>query len=86
MLSCETIHFCQCSVFLKVIRSFDSDVPHSVAESRGGPDGSVGEKVCSYLYFRIPMLCILDLVSTEQITHCEMAVIWSRRNTVEIRS
>ena len=30
------------------------------------------------------MLCILDLVSTEQITHCEMVVIWPRRNIVEI--
>ena len=32
------------------------------------------------------MLCRLDLVSTEKITHCEMAVIWRRRNTAEIRS
>ena len=32
------------------------------------------------------MLCRLDLVSTEKITHCEMAVIWPWRNTVKIRS
>ena len=44
------------------------------------------EKLWSYFYGRIPMLCILDLVSTEQITHCDMAVIWPRRNIVEIRS
>ena len=44
------------------------------------------EKVWSYFYGRKPMLCRLDLVSTEKITHCEMTVIWTRRNTAEIRS
>ena len=32
------------------------------------------------------MLCRLDLVSTEKITHFEMAFIWPRRNTAEIIS
>ena len=29
------------------------------------------------------MLCRLDLLNTEQITHCELAVIWPKSNTVE---
>ena len=44
------------------------------------------EKVWSYFYGRIPMLCRLDLVITEQITYFEMAVISTRNNTAEIRS
>ena len=32
------------------------------------------------------MLCRLDLVSTDQVTHYEMAVIWPRSNNMEIRS
>ena len=44
------------------------------------------ENVWSYFYGRITMLCRLNLVKTEKITHCEMAVIWSRRNTLEIQS
>ena len=44
------------------------------------------EKVGSYFYGLIPMLCRLYLVNTEQITHCELAVIWPQKNTVEIQS
>ena len=32
------------------------------------------------------MLCRLDLVITEKITHFEMVFIWPRRNTVAIQS
>ena len=43
------------------------------------------EKLRSYFYGMIPMLCRSDLVNNEQITHCERALIWSPKNTVEIR-
>ena len=43
-------------------------------------------KIWSYFYGRIPILCRLNLVTTEQITHCKMEVIWPRKNTVEILS
>ena len=44
------------------------------------------EKVWSYFYVRIPMLCILDLVSNEKITYSGMGVIWPQMTTAEIRS
>ena len=31
---------CWCSIFLNYVRSFNSDVPYSLYESRRGPDGS----------------------------------------------
>ena len=33
----------------------------------------------SYFYGRIPILCRLDLVNSEQVIHCEMTVIWIQR-------
>ena len=37
--------FCRCTVFLKAVRSFLSDVYYSFAESRGGPEGSGGKSI-----------------------------------------
>ena len=42
-LRCDTIHLCQCTVFLKALRILVSDVSTYFAGSRGGPDGSVGK-------------------------------------------
>ena len=44
------------------------------------------EELWSHVYCIIPMLCRLDLVNTEQINYCELAVIWPQRSTVEIQS
>ena len=44
-LRCETSNFCRCNVFLKVVRSFVSDVSSYFTESRGGPEGSGGKSI-----------------------------------------
>ena len=44
-VKCETSHLCWCTVFLKAMRSFISDVSSSFAESRGGPEGSGGKSI-----------------------------------------
>ena len=42
---CDNIHLCQCTVFLKSVRSFVSYVSTSFSECRRGPDGSGGKYV-----------------------------------------
>ena len=42
---CDSRNLCRCTVFLKAVRSFDSDITSSSAESRGGPDGSRGKSI-----------------------------------------
>ena len=42
---CAASHLCQCTVFLKALRSFVLDVYFSFAESVGGPDGSGGKSI-----------------------------------------
>ena len=51
---CETNYLCWFSVLLESVHSFDSDVPYSFDESRGGPDGSGGKyimvaSICKYV-------------------------------------
>ena len=48
---CDTRHLCRCTVLLKAVHSFVSDVFTSFDESMGGPDGS-GEKSISAAYIR----------------------------------
>ena len=42
---CDTSHLCQCTVFLKSVCSFVSNVYYSLAESRGSPNGSGGKSI-----------------------------------------
>ena len=44
-VSCDTIHLCRCTVFLKALHSFISDVSSSFDEYRGGTDGSGGKSI-----------------------------------------
>ena len=42
---CDTGHSCQCTVFLKAVHSFDSDMSSSFADSRGVPYGYGGKSI-----------------------------------------
>ena len=44
-LRCETSHLCWCTVFLKAMHSFVSNVSYSFAGYRGGPEGSRGMSI-----------------------------------------
>ena len=45
-----------------------------------GMEHPMDEKNCSYFCVLIPMLWRSYLVNTEQVTHCELAVIWLQKN------
>ena len=56
---CDTINLCRCTVFLKAMRSFESDVYYSFAKSRGGPDRSGGRSISvSYIHKCVDVLLV----------------------------
>ena len=59
---CETRHLCQCTEFLRTVRSFVSYLSSSLAWSRGGPEGSVGKSIPVAFIFKCVDVLILILV------------------------